>query len=78
MAVYIDDRYQMVGTRRVYKMTADSLDELLAMARKIDQRMKWLQATDTPAPYFTILKKKRTRALKRGAIRVSVPSETME
>jgi len=75
MTVYVDEIVQWPTKIRCFKngschLTADTLEELHAMAQKIGMRREWFQ--DHPrAPHYDLTPSKRERALKEGAVFVS-------
>lgn len=77
MAVYVDEAMIPFGGMLMSHMWADSLEELLAMADKIDVQRKWIQGHPTLSfgkhreaswVHFDISKGKRTKAIELGAI----------
>lgn len=76
MAVYIDDMYTIsLGSFRNMKMShmiADTKKELLDMCRKIGVNIKWIQKENTYSEHFDICLSKRTKAVKAGAIEITM------
>ena len=68
MAVYVDDMRSRFGRMVMCHMTADSSEELLAMADKIGVHRRWLQYPGTWKEHFDIALSKRALAVKLGAI----------
>jgi hypothetical protein len=77
MSVYVDDVAIPFGKMLMCHMWADSLDELIAMAHKLELRIQWIQGHPTlSAPayrkaswvHFDISKGKKTLAIQYGAI----------
>lgn len=71
MSVYVDDAAWRYLGMRMCHMVADTHEELIEMARKIDIRERWIQAEGTPKEHFDISHTKRTLAVKEGAIRIT-------
>ncbi len=70
MSVYVDDMYAPYFNMKMCHMTADTLEELHAMAFKIGVRRKWFQDHDTP--HYDICMAKRKMAVYHGAIQETV------
>ena len=68
MAVYVDDMRAPFGRMVMCHMTADTTDELLAMADAIGVSRRWLQYPATWKEHFDIALTKRAKAVKLGAI----------
>lgn len=69
MAVYVDDVRIRYGRMMMCHMWADSLDELLAVARKIGVAEKWLQRPPKASwVHFDICHTKKKLAVAEGAI----------
>lgn len=77
MTVYVDDAIHRFGRMRMCHMWADTVEELLAMADRIEVARKWIQGHPTLSHgkhreaswvHFDIAKSKRELALKAGAI----------
>lgn len=72
MAVYVDDMHKhsmgRFGRMKMCHMTADSREELDAMADKIGVARKWIQHPGTSREHYDIATSKRTLAVKYGAI----------
>lgn len=72
MSVYVDVpmwKFKHGGRRMIMcHMTADSHDELIAMADKIGVQRKWIQYRGTWKEHFDVCKTKRALAVKYGAI----------
>jgi Protein of unknown function (DUF4031) len=65
MSVYVDNYFAVYRGMRMSHMTADTLEELHAMAEKLGLR-KWFQ--DTGTPHYDVSKSKREEAIRLGAI----------
>jgi hypothetical protein len=75
MAVYVDLPIWNFGRMRMCHMIADTTEELLQMADRLDVNQKWIQNPGMAREHFDICKSKRAQALKLGAI--SVPASTL-
>lgn len=53
-------------------MMADTTEELLAMADKIGVNRKWIQHAGTPKEHFDIAKSSKAKAIKAGAIQITM------
>ena len=71
VSVYVDDAFIPYGRMLMSHMMADSTEELLAMATKIDLHHRWLQKAGTYKEHFDVSKSYRKDALANGAIAVS-------
>lgn len=71
MSVYVDPPRARLGRMVMCHMTADSTEELLAMADAIGVDRKWLQHAGTRKEHFDIAQSKRRAAVLRGAQEVS-------
>lgn len=67
--VYVDAPRYRLGRMVMCHMTADSLDELHAMAMRLGIR-RWFQDKDG-APHYDLCKENRLRAMAAGAVAVS-------
>lgn len=67
MSVYVDEPRYPFGRMIMCHMTADSLEELHAMAQAIGIRRRWFQ--NKSIPHYDICKSKRALAVARGAIK---------
>lgn len=67
MSVYVDDMEAPFGRMLMCHMIADSTEELLAMADKIDVARKWIQQPGTAGEHFDIAKSKKALAVEHGA-----------
>ena len=65
--VYVDSMEAAFGRMIMCHMTADTTEELLAMADKIGVARKWIQNKGTWSEHFDICKSKKVRALDFGA-----------
>jgi phosphoribosyl 1,2-cyclic phosphodiesterase len=76
MAVYVDVPMHRLGRMIMCHMTADSTQELLAMADKIGVARKWIQHAGHPyKEHFDIAKSKRALAVTHGAIELNTIRE---
>lgn len=71
MTVYVDDMRAPFGRMIMCHMTADTEEELLAMARKIGVAVKWHQYPGTHKSHFDICLSKRALAVAAGAKEVT-------
>lgn len=71
MSVYVDDMRAPFGRMVMCHMFADSRDELLAMALRIDVPFKWLQNAGERHEHFDLSLSKRALAVKAGAIAIT-------
>ena len=69
MPVYVDDVFIPYGRMKMCHMTADTEEELHAMADKIGLKREWFQ--DGRIPHYDVSKGKRFDALANGAITVT-------
>ena len=72
MTVYVDDMRAPFGRMVMCHMTADTTDELLAMADRIGVARRWLQHPGTWQEHFDIALSKRALALRYGAVEESM------
>ncbi|WBF05199.1 hypothetical protein [Burkholderia phage CSP3] len=76
MTVYVDDMYQSemgrYGRMKMSHMIADTTEELIAMARTIGVRAKWLQHPGEHGEHFDIAKGKRELAIAAGAVPITL------
>lgn len=75
MSIYVDEIRQWPTPIRCFKagschLSADSLDELHAFARKLRLRREWFQ-DHASMPHYDLTIEKRARAVKLGAVEVS-------
>lgn len=66
MSVFVDDARLPYGRMLMCHMTADTIDELHAMADRIGIERKWFQ--DKSIPHYDICQSKRKLAVELGAI----------
>jgi len=66
MSVYVDDYFTPYRGMKMCHMTADTLEELHAMAAKLGLS-KWFQAKSS-TPHYDLCAAKRREAIKLGAI----------
>jgi len=71
MSVYVDDMRAQYGRMVMCHMTADSTEELVAMARTIGVSERWIQRPGTWQEHFDISLGKRALAVQAGAIEVT-------
>ena len=69
MTVYVDNARNPFGRMIMCHMTADTLDELHAMATQLGLR-RWFQ--DHHYPHYDISLSKRKQAIELGAVEVDV------
>ncbi|QDT41040.1 hypothetical protein Pan241w_10990 [Gimesia alba] len=78
MTVYVDD-YEGQFRRMImcHMMSDESIEELIAMARKIGVNPKWIQHLGIPgkAVHFDICKSYRAKAIKAGAVELCIMTE---
>lgn len=80
MSVYVDQIQIWPTTIRCFKggschLTADTLDELHAFARKLGCRKGWFQ--DTTVPHYDLTPARREKAIELGAVFVSAKDQAM-
>lgn len=77
MSVYVDPLFRWPTGPRCFRpgcchMTADTLAELVAFARRIGMRDAWLQQRDRADRYhYDLTASRRARAVELGAVEVS-------
>lgn len=71
MAVYVDDMKAPYKNMIMSHMIADTTEELIAMAKTIGVKEKWIQFPNTPKEHFDICQKKKELAIQNGAILVT-------
>lgn len=71
MSIYVDNYDAPFGSMIMSHMIADSTEELIAMADKIQVSRKWIQKRGTYAEHFDVCKSKRALAVEHGAIVLS-------
>lgn len=69
--VYVDNYNAKYRNMIMCHMIADTQEELLEMARKIDVQEKWIQHKDTYREHFDICLSKKALAIKNGAKEIS-------
>lgn len=72
MSVYVDPAMWSYGRMIMCHMTADTTEELVAMADKIGVQRKWIQYPGTWKEHFDIAKSKRALAVKFGSIELDM------
>lgn len=82
MPVYVDDMYQYpLGeykapfsgrTMKMSHLIADTREELLAMAKAIGVQKRHIQKLDTYGEHFDICKSYRDKAVKAGAVEITL------
>ena len=65
MMVYVDDYRAPFGRMRMSHMTADTVDELHAMATKLGLKREWFQEKSTP--HYDVSDSMRRKAIAMGA-----------
>lgn len=75
MSVYVDDMRAPYGRMVMCHMTADTTEELIAMADRVGVARKWIQRDGTPYEHFDICMAKRALAVRAGAIETSAREE---
>lgn len=68
MSVYVDPPTHKYGRMIMCHMIADSHEELIEMAIRINVDTKWIQKEGTKYEHFDISKGKRKLAIYKGAI----------
>jgi len=84
MSVYVDDmalRADVTSGRRTLggrwsHLMADSTQELLDFAGRLDLQPAWIQRPGTPAEHFDVTASKRSAALQLGAIPIRYRTES--
>jgi len=71
MSAYVDDMRAPFGRMVMCHMTADTTEELLAMADRIGVARRWLQKAGTWQEHFDISLSKRALAIKAQAVEVT-------
>lgn len=71
MSVYVDDAELPFGRMLMCHMTADTTEELHAMADRIGVARRWVQHPGTYREHYDICKSKRALAVQAGAVEVS-------
>lgn len=79
MTVYVDDANiqasvpngSKVHTSRWCHMTADTTDELLAMAARLSLRASWIQRAGKPGEHFDLTAGKRALAVRLGVTEIT-------
>lgn len=72
MSVYVDDMAASYGRMVMCHMIADTHEELQEMAYAIGLDGKWLQSAGTYREHYDVCKSKRSLAIERGAIPVTM------
>lgn len=78
MPVYVDDSRLRFGRMVMCHMTADTTEELLAMADRIGVQRRWLQYPRTWKEHFDISLTKRAEAVRHGAVEVRTADRVMQ
>lgn len=84
MTVYVDDTALRAAVpsgrrtlnRRWSHLMADSTEELLDFAGRLDLRPGWIQRPGTPTEHFDVTETKRLAALQFGAIPIRYRTES--
>ncbi len=71
MSVYVDPAVWPFGRMVMCHMTADTTEELLAMADRIGVARKWIQYPGTWKQHFDLCKSKRALAIRHGAVDIT-------
>jgi hypothetical protein len=77
VSVYVDDMRARYGRMVMCHMTADSSEELLAMADRIGVARRWLQKPGTPREHFDICLARRALAVKAGAVETTARADAI-
>lgn len=76
VSVYVDDMYRFpigrFGRMKMSHMTADTTEELRAMAAEIGVAQRWLQSSGEWKEHFDISMSKRAEAVKAGALEITM------
>mgnify|MGYP000369978138 CR=1 FL=1 len=72
MAVYVDDYRCTYKEMIMCHMVADTHNELIGMVLYIGVHPKWIQCEGTYREHFDLCLSKREKAVKAGAIQISV------
>ncbi len=75
VSVFVDDMRAPFGRMVMCHMTADSTEELIAMAARIGVARKWIQRAGTPWEHFDICLAKRALAVSSGAVETTAYAE---
>jgi hypothetical protein len=70
MVVYVDSAKNTLGRMKMSHMSADTVEELHAMAEQIGLKREWFQ-DHSRYPHYDVSQSKRKLAVKAGAIEVS-------
>lgn len=70
--VYVDSMRATYGRMKMCHMVADSTEELIAMADKIEVKRRWLQSAGTYREHFDICLSKRKLAVEYGAKEITL------
>lgn len=71
VSVYVDDARLPFGRMKMCHMVADTTEELLEMADRIEVNRKWVQRPGEAREHFDISLTKRALAVQFGAVEVS-------
>lgn len=71
MAVYVDTMRAAFKGMIMCHMFADSHEELMAMAKRLELKPEWIQDPFTYREHFDISRTKRDKALRLGAKEIS-------
>lgn len=71
MTVYVDDMRAPLGRMVMCHMTADTSDELHAMARSIGVKRRWCQNAGTWREHYDVCLAKRGMAVESGAVEIT-------
>ncbi|WP_426243728.1 DUF4031 domain-containing protein [Nocardioides sp. LHG3406-4] len=83
MTVYVDDMLRPARVGRIWSrwshLLADTHDELVVFAvDQLGMRAEWIQREGTHREHFDLTERRRTAALRAGAVPISYPRETGE
>jgi hypothetical protein len=71
MAVYVDNAMIPFRGMQMNHMLADTLEELLAMATRLNTDHRWLQKPGTHQEHFDICARRRELAISYGAVAIT-------
>ena len=71
MSVYVDPLFQWGDRGHYCHMTADTLDELHAFARRLGLPRRWMHISSSGIPHYGLTRLKRWHAVNQGAIELS-------
>lgn len=71
MSVYVDNYRGRLGRMLMAHLVADTHDELMRMAARLNLNPDWIQSPGTPREHFDVSLRKRDLAVRHGAVEVS-------